>query len=67
MPGIERVSTENLLRDLEADSALGIDKIILFGVPERKDEAATGAFARDGVVQKAVREIKKHFPVAIVI
>ncbi len=62
MPGISRVSIENLLKDLEADYKLGIDKILLFGIPETKDETGTGAYTPDGIVQKTLREIKKELP-----
>lgn len=67
MPGISRVSADNLLRDLESDYKLGIDKILLFGIPETKDEEASGAYDRNGVVQRALREIKKHLPGILVI
>ena len=67
MPGIERVSIENVLRDLEGDCALGIQSVILFGIPKVKDEVASGAYDEQGVVQKAVREIKKRFPDLLVI
>ncbi|OHD70203.1 MAG: delta-aminolevulinic acid dehydratase [Spirochaetes bacterium RBG_16_49_21] len=62
MPGISRVSIDNLLNDLESDQAAGIDKIILFGIPDKKDEAATGAYSKNGIIQKALGEIKKRFP-----
>ncbi|MBN1497045.1 MAG: porphobilinogen synthase [Spirochaetes bacterium] len=67
MPGISRVSSDNLLRDLESDYKLGIDKILLFGIPDTKDEEASGAYDRNGVVQLALREIKKHLPGILVI
>jgi porphobilinogen synthase len=47
--------------------ALGIKAIVLFGLPESKDEEASGAFAEDGIVQQAVREIKKHYPKLLII
>lgn len=62
MPGIYRVSIENLLKDLESDFKTGVDKILLFGIPEKKDETATGAYSPDGIVQQALREIKKQLP-----
>ncbi len=67
MPGISRVSIENLLKDIEADHKTGIDKILLFGIPEKKDEDGSGAYDRNGIVQKALREIKKHLPGVLVI
>ncbi|MEW9123649.1 MAG: porphobilinogen synthase [Thermotaleaceae bacterium] len=46
---------------------LGIKAIVLFGLPESKDEEASGAFAEDGIVQQAVREVKKHYPKLLII
>jgi porphobilinogen synthase len=60
MPGINRVSIDNLLKDLESDHKIGIDKILLFGIPEKKDELASGAYDDHGIVQRAVRAIKKE-------
>lgn len=62
MPGIYRVCVENLLKDLESDLKLGINKIILFGIPAEKDEMAKGAYDERGIIQKAVRKIKKELP-----
>jgi porphobilinogen synthase len=67
MPGISRVSCDNLLKDIEADYKMGIDKILLFGIPDKKDEQASGAYDRNGVVQRTLREIKKHLPGILVI
>jgi porphobilinogen synthase len=67
MPGIFRSSIDSALRDIESDYKIGIDKILLFGIPDKKDEAGSGAYNRNGVVQKALREIKKHFPGLLVI
>jgi porphobilinogen synthase len=67
MPGIDRVSIENVLRDLENDCTLGIKSVILFGIPKVKDEVASGAYDEHGIIQKAVREIKKRFPDLLVI
>jgi porphobilinogen synthase len=67
MPGIDRVSVDTLLADLEKDAALGIAAIILFGIPATKDEKGSGAYADGGIVQKAVRAIKKQFPALYVI
>lgn len=62
MPGIDRVSVEELLRDVERDTALGVRSILLFGIPSAKDEKALGAYADHGIVQQAVRALKKRFP-----
>lgn len=62
MPGIERVCAGNLIKDLESDLKLGINKVILFGIPANKDEAASSAYDENGVIQNAVRKIKKELP-----
>ena len=67
MPGIERVCLDNLLRDVEADLALGIRSLLLFGIPDQKDETGSGAWHENGIVQRAVRAIKKRFPEICVI
>ncbi len=67
MPGISRLSVDNLLKQLEHDVALGVKSIILFGIPYEKDEKASGAYSEHGIVQKACREIKKHFTDLLVI
>jgi len=66
MPGIYRLSADNLLLELAELTELGIDNILLFGLPKRKDENGSEAYAKDGVVQNAVRAIKKSFPKLIV-
>jgi porphobilinogen synthase len=67
MPGIDRVSIDNVLKDLESDCTLGIKAVILFGIPKVKDEVASGAYDEQGIIQRAVREIKKSFPDLLVI
>ncbi len=67
MPGISKVSIENLLKDIESDHKTGIEKILLFGIPDKKDEQGSGAYDRNGIVQKALREIKKHLPGILII
>ncbi len=67
MPGVSRVSIDNLLKDIESDHRTGIDKILLFGIPDKKDEQGSGAYDRNGIVQRALREIKKHLPGILVI
>jgi porphobilinogen synthase len=62
MPGIERLCIHNLLKDLESDLKLGINKIILFGIPVEKDDLAKGAYDNKGSIQNSVRSIKKEFP-----
>ena len=67
MPGIDNISIDNLLKDIEKDSKLGISMVLLFGIPDNKDDVGSGAYDDDGIVQKAVREIKKRFPELLVI
>ncbi len=62
MPGIERVSPDLLMQDVKADMELGVRTVLLFGIPSQKDDIATGAFAEHGIVQEAVRLLKKNFP-----
>lgn len=62
MPGIMHYSVDRLLRELENVQKAGIPGVILFGIPDTKDESGTGAFISDGIVQKALREAKKRFP-----
>jgi porphobilinogen synthase len=67
MPGVFNLSVDEIARDAAGAFDLGIPAIILFGLPEAKDETATGAYARDGVVQQAIRAVRKSAPGLIVI
>ena len=62
MPGVFNLSVDEAVREAEETHALGIPAIILFGLPEKKDEAATGAWEDNGIVQRAARAIKKEVP-----
>ena len=62
MPGIERVCIDNLLKDIESDLKMGLNKVILFGIPKEKDPMAKCAYDNNGVVQNAIRRIKKEMP-----
>jgi porphobilinogen synthase len=62
MPGHYQLSAEHLVKMAEQAHRLGIPAVILFGVPPKKDPLATQAYAKDGVVQKAVRAIKDKIP-----
>ncbi len=61
MPGISRVSQDNLLRDVESDMTAGIKSVILFGIPQRKDASGTEAWNSQGALQQAVKSLKKSF------
>jgi porphobilinogen synthase len=67
MPGNYRFSADRLLQEIQEADALGISSVILFGIPEKKDESGSQACNPDGVVQTAVRRIKDKFPEMIVI
>jgi porphobilinogen synthase len=58
MPGVFNVSVDEALKDIEACAGLGLGGVLLFGIPEHKDEAGTGAYAADGIVQRGLRAIK---------
>lgn len=67
MPGIFQMSIENIIGEAKKARDLGIPGILLFGIPAGKNEQATGAFAKDGIIQQAVRRIKKEVPDILVI
>jgi len=67
MPGQMRHTIDSLVSECEKVAESGVKSIILFGIPEKKDETGTGAFADDGIVQRAVRAIKeKQIPLCII-
>jgi porphobilinogen synthase len=67
MPGIHQQSIDVMLREVEQCAQEGVASVILFGIPQKKDSQATGAWDENGIVQKATREIKKHFPQMMVV
>ncbi len=62
MPGNFQMSVDQVARECEDLKSLGIGGVILFGLPETKDEMASGAYADDGIVQRALRAIKRLTP-----
>jgi len=60
MPGVFNLSVDEAVKEAREVHALGVPSIILFGLPEKKDEAATGAWADDGIVQRVARAIKSE-------
>jgi porphobilinogen synthase len=60
MPGVFNLSVDEAVKEVRETRALGVLSIILFGLPEKKDEVATGAWAEDGIVQRAARAIKSE-------
>ena len=67
MPGNFQMSVDHLVIEVQKAKDLGIPAVLLFGIPEKKDEVASGAFMKDGIVQQAVRRIKDKVPDVIVI
>jgi porphobilinogen synthase len=67
MPGVEQTSVDELVADAREAAALGIPAVLLFGVPAEKDEDGSGAWDADGVVQQAVRALKRELPQLLVI
>lgn len=65
-PCIFRFSIDELLKDIEESIKLGLNKILLFGIPDKKDFGATSAFKKDNIVALAIREVKNNFPDLIV-
>lgn len=67
MPGNAQLSIDQLLREAQECKSLGIGGVILFGIPEKKDEIASGAYDANGIVQRAVRAVKREIPDLLVI
>jgi len=67
MPGVSQTSPDELLRDVTAAANAGIGGVILFGIPDKKDETGSEAWAENGAVQTAVRLLKKELPDLVVI
>jgi porphobilinogen synthase len=67
MPGVFNLSVDEAVKEAREVKALGIPAVILFGLPEKKDEIATGAWADDGIVQQATRAIKREVPGLMVV
>ena len=62
MPGNFQLSIDELVKECEKAHSLGIGGIILFGIPDSKDESASGAYADDGIVQQALRAVRRAVP-----
>jgi porphobilinogen synthase len=59
MPGVFQLSVDELVKDAAEVKDLGIPAVLLFGIPEAKDEVGSGAYAKDGIVQRAVQDLKE--------
>lgn len=62
MPGVFRFSIDQLQQEAKECLNLGIRSVILFGLPEKKDAIGSGAYARNGIIQKAIKELKNKVP-----
>jgi porphobilinogen synthase len=62
LPGMARYAVDDVVREVEELVRLGVQAVILFGIPEEKDEQATGAWDDDGIVQRALRALRPRFP-----
>ncbi|HEU4457266.1 MAG TPA: porphobilinogen synthase [Longimicrobium sp.] len=67
MPGVDQTSADELLRDAEEALRLGLGGVLLFGIPDHKDESGSEGYADHGVVQQAVRRLKAEVPELLVI
>ena len=67
MPDVFQLSVDNVLRECEELLMLGLSAVLLFGIPDFKDEVGSSGYAADGIVQKTCKEIKRNFPEMLVI
>ena len=67
MPGIFQLSIDETVKECAAVKSLGIPAVILFGIPEHKDEVGSDAYDEQGIIQMAIRAIKKEVPELVVI
>ncbi len=67
MPGVFQFSVDELVKEAEKAHKLGVPAVLIFGIPDKKDEKASGAYAQNGIVQKAVRALKKELPELLVV
>jgi porphobilinogen synthase len=67
MPGVFNLSTDEIARDASAAFDAGVPAVILFGLPEAKDETASGAYATRGITQEAIRAVRRAAPEMVVI
>ena len=66
MPGVYRLSVDQLAKEGRECLKLGVNSVILFGLPEKKDPMGSGAHAKDGIIQRAIRELKNSVPELLV-
>jgi porphobilinogen synthase len=67
LPAMSRVTVDGLVREVEELVRIGVRAVILFGIPDDKDEEATGAWEDDGIVQRALRALRPEFPELVLV
>lgn len=67
MPGVHQLSPDEILKEAATAFGAGVPAVLLFGIPESKDEQASGAWAEEGIVQRTVRLLKRELPELVVI
>jgi porphobilinogen synthase len=67
MPDVYQLSPDELLRDAEEAYQSGVKAVLIFGIPDSKDESASGAYAENGIVQESVRLLKNELPELLVL
>ena len=67
MPGIYQRSIDRLGREIDELLKIGVRRVILFGIPERKDEIGSDSFSDEGIIQQATRYLKTHYPELLVV
>ena len=67
MPGVFQLSPDEIVREAAGAHEAGVPAVLLFGIPDKKDAKASGAYARNGIVQQTVRLLKKELPELLVI
>jgi porphobilinogen synthase len=67
MPGVHNLSVDEIAKEAAAASELGVTSVILFGLPEAKDETGSGAYHENGIVQQAIRAVRKSAPDLVIV
>src|SRR3954464_5527792 len=67
MPGNFQLSIDEMIKECADLGPLGVGGIILFGIPDSKDEMASGAYAADGIVQQAIRALRQEYPKLLIV
>lgn len=67
LPDVYQLSPDEIVREAAEAFDAGVPAVLLFGIPDKKDEKASGAYAKDGIVQRTVRQLKRELPELIVI